>query len=417
MISTVVLLASLFADPLPQGDGYLRERRTADEHVAAKDAAEGSKPPSLKTTVGALTWLNASTPSIELANLRGQVVLVCFWNSGTESALKMQSQRNTLARDFQAAGLRVLGIHSAAGGESLADLVTEQDIPYPVAWDATGGVSASWMVDDQPDYWLIDRDGKVRVADLADSSIGTAAQRLLKEPAPEGLVQRTAAPTTTVLERATALAKSCPKASYGIYFNSERIGGYSMTNRLEVVEAEGQPPITRLHLEDQTEVRIQTIRVKTVARCTYRIEADRAILESAHVETQGMPSGTSTQTFEQTPTGGVYLSGGKHLVPTHRVFTDLFLMRLPALIAPDFDPREARSWINFVDGRLYDSVTLKARGLATTLLDGERHDSWRWTLAGQGLAAPSDLLFDERGMLLSARLEGSQVYRLEERPR
>ncbi|MFT5464572.1 MAG: cytochrome c biogenesis protein CcmG/thiol:disulfide interchange protein DsbE [Planctomycetota bacterium] len=414
MISAALLLASLLTGPLPQRDGYLRERRASDEHVAAKDAAEGREPPSLKTAAGALTWLNGSSPSLDIASLRGQVVLVCFWNSGTAGAGQIQPQLNALAREFQAAGLRVLGIHSVEGGASLADLVVEQDIPYPVAWDSTGAVSAGWMVDDQPDYWLIDRGGKVRVADLGDSSIGTAVQRLLKEPAPEGLVQRTAQPTTTVLERVTALAQSCPEASYGIHYNGERLGRYTMTNRLEVVKVEGKPPITQLHLEDRTDVRIQSIELQTVARCTYRIEVDRAILISAQVETQGLASGPISKSFEQTPTGGVYLSGNRPLVPTHPAFTDLFLMRLPALVTADFDPGATRSWINFVDGKLYDSVTLEARGLTTTLLRGERHDSWRWTLAGKGLAAPSELLFDQHGKLLSARLEGSQVYRLED---
>lgn len=87
--------------------------------------------------------------------------------------------------------------------------VKEQGIPYPVAVDK-GTTTESFRVDSYPDYYLIDRAGKLRVADLANRDLDRAVKVLLAEKAP--VVAKATKPleeqdAETVLSEAIAEAK------------------------------------------------------------------------------------------------------------------------------------------------------------------------------------------------------------------
>jgi hypothetical protein len=62
--------------------------------------------------------------------------------------------------------------------------VAKHGIDWPVAVDARGETVEALLVDSYPDYYLIDRAGRLRVADLANGDLDRAVQMLLDEPAP-----------------------------------------------------------------------------------------------------------------------------------------------------------------------------------------------------------------------------------------
>jgi len=64
--------------------------------------------------------------------------------------------------------------------------VEKQGIDYPVAIDVREQTVKTWHVDSFPDYYLIDRSGRLRVADLANADLDRAVKVLLAEPAPGG---------------------------------------------------------------------------------------------------------------------------------------------------------------------------------------------------------------------------------------
>lgn len=82
-------------------------------------------------------------------------------------------------------GLVLIGIHSTRGGEKAADFVKEQGITWPIAVDREGATQAAFAADSFPDYYVIDRQGRVRVADLANGDLDRAIEMLLAEPKPE----------------------------------------------------------------------------------------------------------------------------------------------------------------------------------------------------------------------------------------
>ena len=66
----------------------------------------------------------------------------------------------------------------------MAAFAKEQEIPYPVAIDVDKKTVKAFAVDSFPDYYVIDRAGKLRVADLANSELERVVKVLLKEKAP-----------------------------------------------------------------------------------------------------------------------------------------------------------------------------------------------------------------------------------------
>lgn len=89
-----------------------------------------------------------------------------------------------LAQKHRDAGLVVIGVHTTNGGEKMAAFVAEQGIGYPVAIDVDNQTTKAFAVDSYPDYYLIDRAGNLRVADLQNKAVDQAVAALLAEPAP-----------------------------------------------------------------------------------------------------------------------------------------------------------------------------------------------------------------------------------------
>ena len=86
-----------------------------------------------------------------------------------------------LAERYEDQGLVLIGVHTTRGGENMADYVADSGIDYPVAIDVDSQTTSAFAVDSYPDYYLIDRAGNLRVADLANGDLERALGVLLAE--------------------------------------------------------------------------------------------------------------------------------------------------------------------------------------------------------------------------------------------
>lgn len=91
-----------------------------------------------------------------------------------------------LQKKHEKDGLVILGIHTTNGAEKCAAFVKEQGITWPIATDVEKKTVSAFGIDSFPDYTLIDRSGKVRFNDLANSELDRAIALLLAESAPKG---------------------------------------------------------------------------------------------------------------------------------------------------------------------------------------------------------------------------------------
>lgn len=160
---------------LLEGDGEAR---------AKKDALMGKAAPALALS----NPLNGAKTSLEA--YQGKVVLLDFWATWCGPCINAIPHTNELAAKYAEHGLVILGVCHPRGGEKMADTVTAKGIQYPVALDGDGATIAAYAVDGFPDYYFVDRAGKLVVADCKNASVEDALRLLLglgaegKEPKP-----------------------------------------------------------------------------------------------------------------------------------------------------------------------------------------------------------------------------------------
>ena len=179
------VVEKLLAEPAPPTD-----EATATAEAAPIDAEFGEGKPDRRERVRSLLdapppalrvdgWLNSEP--LDLESLRGKVVLLDFWATWCGPCLASVPKLNALA-EAHADDLVIIGVCHDRGHERMAKVVADRGIRYPVCHDVGNVNKTNYMVDGYPDYYLIDREGRLRVADCANRRIEDAVKRLVAEP-------------------------------------------------------------------------------------------------------------------------------------------------------------------------------------------------------------------------------------------
>lgn len=172
-ILSLLLMVSLL--PWFQGDGFRRER--SESNAAAKDALEGKPPPALKVT----DWMNVPGDAPDWASLKGKVVLLDFWAHWCGPCRAAVPKLKEIYEKYRDKGLVIIAIHSDPKKDEMVKAVKEFEMHWYVALDAEHLTMKAFHADSYPDYYLIDRRGNVRFADLANSEVERAVELLINE--------------------------------------------------------------------------------------------------------------------------------------------------------------------------------------------------------------------------------------------
>jgi len=78
-------------------------------------------------------------------------------------------------------GLKVIAVHDSRGFEDAAKTLEQRKITIPVALDADGKFREALKVDQDPDFYLIDRAGRLRYADIDTRSVPAAVEEVVGE--------------------------------------------------------------------------------------------------------------------------------------------------------------------------------------------------------------------------------------------
>lgn len=78
-------------------------------------------------------------------------------------------------------GLVVIAVHSDKDADKMRDAVEELGMTWLVAQDGDRKIMSAYHGDSYPDYYLVDRKGVLRFADLANSEVDRAVEFLLSE--------------------------------------------------------------------------------------------------------------------------------------------------------------------------------------------------------------------------------------------
>ena len=122
-------------------------------------------------------WINAEP--MTLKKLKGKIVVLDFWATWCGPCLASIPHTNELMEKYADQGVVIIGVCAKRGAEKMADTVKQRGIKYPVAEDT--GTIAAYKANSYPDYYIIDRNGVLRWADIANRDVEKAIKILLAE--------------------------------------------------------------------------------------------------------------------------------------------------------------------------------------------------------------------------------------------
>lgn len=132
-------------------------------------------PPALSVD----NWHNSD--ALKLEDLKGKVIVLDFWATWSPSNKKSIPKHKELIDMYGEQGLVIIGICSTLGSESIKETIETYGINYPVCVDVDNKTNTAYAPNGYSDYYLIDRQGKLRIADCANAKLEDAVKALLSE--------------------------------------------------------------------------------------------------------------------------------------------------------------------------------------------------------------------------------------------
>ncbi len=138
-------------------------------------------------------WKNGR--ELSKGDIDGNVVLILTYADWYPQAKRAFSLAKKLSEQHAGKGLIVVAAHHAEGWDGAPRPEAGKDAKFLLAHDASNAFRSQLMVDQDPDFYLIDRAGQLRFADVTTESIESAVTQLLAEKADTaaGLTDRLAA--------------------------------------------------------------------------------------------------------------------------------------------------------------------------------------------------------------------------------
>jgi len=135
-------------------------------------------------------WLNS--PPLDLASLRGKVVLVDFWTYTCINCLNHLPYVKEWHAKYKDQGLVVVGVHTPEfafekSTRNVKDAIDRLQIRHAVALDNGYGTWKAFRNQYWPAVYLIDKQGRIVYSHFGEGSYGATEkkiQALLAEPAP-----------------------------------------------------------------------------------------------------------------------------------------------------------------------------------------------------------------------------------------
>lgn len=120
-----------------------------------------SSSPLLGRTAPDFTLPALDGPSVHLADLRGQVVVVNFWASWCAECHTEQPALNAVWNRFRDSGVVVLGIDFEDNNADARNYVASEGSDYPVVVDADSHTALAFGVRGVPETFVVDQSGQI----------------------------------------------------------------------------------------------------------------------------------------------------------------------------------------------------------------------------------------------------------------
>ena len=156
-VATAVGAAALASAAIPSLGGEVARDPTAPFTVAA---AQGTVP----NFAGISNWFNSAP--LNIADLRGKVVLVDFWTYGCVNCVNTLPHVTELYAKYKDRGLVVVGVHTPEfpferSASNVQTALKRHGITYPVAQDNDSQTWDAYRNQYWPAQYIVDQSGKI----------------------------------------------------------------------------------------------------------------------------------------------------------------------------------------------------------------------------------------------------------------
>jgi thiol-disulfide isomerase/thioredoxin len=173
------------------------QREGSGQRRAALDKMELKASPNIWADL--TDWTNGSPVTAE--STKGKVVVLATWSSFYKTSHSALTELQKIA-DRYGKDVVVVGVHHEKGWDGAKAVADSLNIKFAYAHDAQGKVRDTLQVDQDPDFYIIDRAGNMRYTDVVTGSVDRAVAALVHETAEEA-----AAVPTRLAEAAAKAAR------------------------------------------------------------------------------------------------------------------------------------------------------------------------------------------------------------------
>jgi cytochrome c biogenesis protein CcdA/thiol-disulfide isomerase/thioredoxin len=153
----------------------------ASHTATAGTPSAAATPTPTNAFAGATAWINS--PPIDVASLRGKVVLVDFWTYSCINCLRTLPYLKAWNEKYKDSGLVIVGVHTPEfpfekDEANVRKAVQDLGITYPVAMDNNYGIWRAFNNEYWPAHYLIDAKGNIRYTHFGEGAYDETEQQI-----------------------------------------------------------------------------------------------------------------------------------------------------------------------------------------------------------------------------------------------
>ena len=181
-------LRVLADDPTPQGAELLKKYAASTDAKQAEAAkgiiAKREKMADIKSKPIELQFTATNGKDVDLALMRGKVVLVQFWASADGPSMAEMPNVISTYRQLHPKGFEIVGISLDQDKDAMQVTMKKHGMEWAQYFDGAGWknkISSGFGIESIPAAWLIDKKGRLRETGLRGEALGQAVAKLLAE--------------------------------------------------------------------------------------------------------------------------------------------------------------------------------------------------------------------------------------------
>lgn len=183
-----IQLRVLNDDPSPASDALLKKIAASTDARSAEAAksqlAAREKMMELKKAPVDIKFTSSEGQEVDLAKLRGKVVLVDFWASWCGPCIAEMPNVVSTYEKLHAKGFEIIGISLDQDKAAMEGALKKHQMTWAQYFDGAGWenkISRGFGIRSIPAAWLIDKKGMLRETGLRGEALGTGVEKLLAE--------------------------------------------------------------------------------------------------------------------------------------------------------------------------------------------------------------------------------------------